>query len=121
VGAEDNFASDTDRDGTINALDPDSDNDGLYDGTERGVTTPNADTTVVHVCEAACPPVRARRKCMPWIDAPRRCAYGARQMGDKSPKSKDKNKKQDSKAKKAASAAAVAKQTVSPASPKKGK
>lgn len=42
-------------------------------------------------------------------------------MGDKSPKSKDKNKKQDSAAKKAASAAAAAKQTVSPASPKKGK
>ena len=71
--------------------------------------------------ELVCPPARARRKCTPWIDVPRRSAYGAGQMGDKSPKSKDKNKKQDSKAKKAASAAAVAKQTVSPASPKKGK
>ena len=76
---------------------------------------------MVQLCEVACPRVGAGRKCRPWIDAPPRCGYGAGQMGDKSPKSKDKNKKQDSKAKKAASAAAVAKQTVSPASPKKGK
>lgn len=40
-------------------------------------------------------------------------------MGDKSPKSKDKNKKQDTKAKKDAKTAATAKQTVSPAAPKK--
>lgn len=60
-------------------------------------------------------------KCTAPIDVPLGSAYGARQMGDKSPKSKDKNKKQDSAAKKAASAAAAAKQTVSPASPKKGK
>lgn len=40
-------------------------------------------------------------------------------MGDKSPKSKDKNKKQDSKAKKSARDAAVAKQTVTPAGIKK--
>ena len=30
----------------INPLDPDSDNDGLHDGTESGVTTPHADTDV---------------------------------------------------------------------------
>jgi hypothetical protein len=34
-----NFGADGDHDGAINALDPDSDNDGLFDGTERGVTT----------------------------------------------------------------------------------
>ncbi|WP_240360320.1 adventurous gliding motility protein AgmC [Pyxidicoccus caerfyrddinensis] len=34
--------TDTDKDGIIDALDPDSDNDGLLDGTERGVTLENA-------------------------------------------------------------------------------
>jgi hypothetical protein len=37
---------DTDGDGLINALDPDSDDDGLFDGTERGVTVPGPDTDV---------------------------------------------------------------------------
>jgi|GEM_PF-366839 len=34
--------TDTDGDGTIDALDPDSDNDGINDGTERGVTRETA-------------------------------------------------------------------------------
>jgi large repetitive protein len=37
---------DTDMDGIINVRDPDSDDDMLFDGTERGITTPNADTNV---------------------------------------------------------------------------
>jgi large repetitive protein len=37
-GAEHNWSVDTDGDGLINVLDPDSDNDELADGTERGVT-----------------------------------------------------------------------------------
>jgi outer membrane protein OmpA-like peptidoglycan-associated protein len=37
-GAEHNWSVDTDGDGLINVLDPDSDNDELTDGTERGVT-----------------------------------------------------------------------------------
>jgi MYXO-CTERM domain-containing protein len=45
-GEESNPGNDTDGDGLINILDPDSDNDGLFDGTEKGVTTPNADTDV---------------------------------------------------------------------------
>ncbi len=36
-GQEPNLADDNDGDGLINALDPDSDNDGLYDGTEMGL------------------------------------------------------------------------------------
>lgn len=43
-GDEYNGAFDTDGDGIINILDPDSDNDMLFDGTERGITTPDADT-----------------------------------------------------------------------------
>ncbi|MFM7200490.1 MAG: OmpA family protein [Myxococcota bacterium] len=35
---------DYDADGLINALDPDSDNDGVRDGTEQGITRPDADT-----------------------------------------------------------------------------
>ena len=35
-GQEPNPADDTDGDGLINALDADSDNDGLFDGTELG-------------------------------------------------------------------------------------
>ena len=45
-GDEYNGAFDTDGDGAINILDPDSDNDLLFDGTERGITTPDADTDV---------------------------------------------------------------------------
>ncbi len=45
-GAEPNFAGDADGDGLINALDDDSDNDLLKDGTELGVTTPSAATNV---------------------------------------------------------------------------
>ncbi len=45
-GQESNWGLDSDGDGLINALDPDSDNDGLTDGTERGVSTPSADTDV---------------------------------------------------------------------------
>jgi uncharacterized repeat protein (TIGR01451 family) len=41
------YAADTDGDGLINALDPDSDNDGLFDGTEQGVVTPALGTDVV--------------------------------------------------------------------------
>ncbi len=37
---------DTDGDGLVNALDPDSDNDGILDGTELGVTTAGAGTDV---------------------------------------------------------------------------
>jgi hypothetical protein len=37
---------DTDGDGLINALDPDSDDDGVFDGTEVGVTVPDPDTDV---------------------------------------------------------------------------
>ncbi len=36
-GQEPSYAQDTDGDGLINALDPDSDNDGLFDGTELGL------------------------------------------------------------------------------------
>ena len=43
-GAEANYGDDTDGDGMINPLDPDSDNDGITDGTEVGVTTPHPDT-----------------------------------------------------------------------------
>ncbi len=53
------------------------------------------------------------------IDVASCSAYGARHMGDKSPKSKDKNKKQDNKAKSDAKSAAAAKQATSPATPKK--
>ena len=35
-GDEPNPADDTDGDGLINVLDPDSDGDGLFDGTELG-------------------------------------------------------------------------------------
>jgi hypothetical protein len=45
-GQEDNWADDTDGDGLINALDPDSGGDGLLDGTERGITTPGPGTDV---------------------------------------------------------------------------
>jgi uncharacterized repeat protein (TIGR01451 family)/MYXO-CTERM domain-containing protein len=45
-GAEQNWTQDTDADGTINVLDPDSDGDLVFDGTERGITTPHADTDV---------------------------------------------------------------------------
>jgi hypothetical protein len=37
--------ADTDGDGLVDALDPDSDNDGLYDGTEAGVTAAITTTT----------------------------------------------------------------------------
>jgi clumping factor A len=37
-------ANDSDGDGLINALDPDSDDDGLFDGTELGVTAPDPGT-----------------------------------------------------------------------------
>ena len=43
-GAEQNPSDDTDADGLINVLDVDSDNDALFDGTEVGVTTADADT-----------------------------------------------------------------------------
>jgi clumping factor A len=36
TAASPTVADDTDGDGLINALDPDSDNDGLFDGTEPG-------------------------------------------------------------------------------------
>ena len=39
-GLEDNWRSDTDRDGLPNYLDPDSDNDGLPDGLEKGLAAP---------------------------------------------------------------------------------
>jgi outer membrane protein OmpA-like peptidoglycan-associated protein len=47
-GNEHNWNLDTDGDGLINVLDPDSDNEGLTDGLERGVTEAerNADTDV---------------------------------------------------------------------------
>jgi MYXO-CTERM domain-containing protein len=45
-GREANPRHDTDGDGTINVLDPDSDNDKLYDGTEVGVTEPHPDTDI---------------------------------------------------------------------------
>jgi hypothetical protein len=45
-GSEWNPSADTDRDGKINVLDPDSDNDGLFDGTERGVATAPTGTDV---------------------------------------------------------------------------
>jgi outer membrane protein OmpA-like peptidoglycan-associated protein len=45
-GDEHNWNLDTDGDGLINVLDPDSDNEGLPDGLERGVTTPHEDTDV---------------------------------------------------------------------------
>ncbi len=45
-GAEHNWNLDTDGDGLINVLDPDSDNEGLPDGLERGVATPHPDTDV---------------------------------------------------------------------------
>jgi len=37
-GSEPNWNRDTDQDGTVNARDPDSDNDGIFDGTESGVS-----------------------------------------------------------------------------------
>jgi MYXO-CTERM domain-containing protein len=43
-GKEPNFADDTDGDGKINALDPDSDDDGLFDGTELGLDCSNPAT-----------------------------------------------------------------------------
>ncbi len=43
-GAESNPSDDTDGDGLVNVLDVDSDNDALFDGTEVGVTTADADT-----------------------------------------------------------------------------
>jgi len=43
-GDEPNFAEDTDGDGKDNALDPDSDGDGLFDGTELGKDCSNAAT-----------------------------------------------------------------------------
>jgi outer membrane protein OmpA-like peptidoglycan-associated protein len=45
-GDEHNWNLDTDGDGLINVLDPDSDNEGLPDGLERGVATPHPDTDV---------------------------------------------------------------------------
>ncbi|MEW5852151.1 MAG: tandem-95 repeat protein [Myxococcota bacterium] len=45
-GMEANYALDTDADGQINALDLDSDNDLVFDGTEVSVVTPHADTQV---------------------------------------------------------------------------
>ncbi|MDI1481161.1 MopE-related protein [Polyangium sp. y55x31] len=49
-GDEPAFAEDTDGDGLINALDPDSDNDALFDGTELGLdcTDPATDITAGH-------------------------------------------------------------------------
>jgi hypothetical protein len=44
--AEPSYAADPDGDGLIDALDPDSDNDGLFDGTELGVVTPQLGTDV---------------------------------------------------------------------------
>ncbi len=43
-GEEQNPADDTDGDGLINVLDPDSDNDGLWDGTELGFDCDGDDT-----------------------------------------------------------------------------
>jgi clumping factor A len=43
-GDEPGAATDTDKDGTINALDPDSDGDGLFDGTELGLPCSGKDT-----------------------------------------------------------------------------
>ncbi|MBW2456079.1 MAG: hypothetical protein JRI68_16290, partial [Deltaproteobacteria bacterium] len=40
------FYQDTDGDGLINALDPDSDDDGLFDGTEMGLDCSNDDTNL---------------------------------------------------------------------------
>lgn len=45
-GREANPTLDTDGDGYINILDPDSDNEGMFDGTEQGITTPDVDTDV---------------------------------------------------------------------------
>jgi MYXO-CTERM domain-containing protein len=47
---EPSYADDTDGDGLINALDPDSDNDGLYDGTElgKGCSGPGTDVERHH-------------------------------------------------------------------------
>ncbi len=45
-GSEPNYQDDTDGDGLINVLDPDSDNDGLFDGTESGVTVAGPGTDV---------------------------------------------------------------------------
>jgi hypothetical protein len=48
---EPSYAQDSDGDGLINALDPDSDNDGLFDGTELGKDCSNAATNVgAHHC-----------------------------------------------------------------------
>jgi clumping factor A len=49
---------DTDGDGLINALDPDSDNDGLLDGTELGVTTTRPPPTSARATSC---PTRTRR------------------------------------------------------------
>ncbi len=46
-GDEPNPPADSDGDGLINLLDPDSDNDGILDGTEMGIVTPHADTAVL--------------------------------------------------------------------------
>jgi hypothetical protein len=43
-GLEPNPTDDTDGDGLINALDPDSDDDGLFDGTELGLDCSNPAT-----------------------------------------------------------------------------
>ncbi len=64
-------SDDTDGDGLINALDPDSDNDGLFDGTELGQGCSNADTNVT------------AGNCIPDDDAddhhePADCRYGRR-------------------------------------------
>jgi uncharacterized repeat protein (TIGR01451 family)/MYXO-CTERM domain-containing protein len=56
-GQEANPADDTDGDGLINVLDVDSDNDGLYDGTEQGkdCSNPATDTTKHHCIADADP------------------------------------------------------------------
>ncbi|MGK3997754.1 hypothetical protein [Sorangium sp. So ce1024] len=56
-GREPNPADDTDGDGLINALDVDSDNDGLFDGTEMGLDCSHEGTDV------------AARRCVPDGDA----------------------------------------------------
>ncbi len=64
-GAEPNPSDDSDGDGLINPLDPDSDNDGILDGTELGVTTANAatDTSKNHFLRTPIPGPRPTRSC----------------------------------------------------------